>query len=116
MAPKFTGGDVMVSFSGKWISYIHTGAAYAAFVGALITGLALHYHKIVQNQYYVSRTVGETMLAAAYKNRSRAILKSGSHQCLLPLVTGILSAQCSSSSLPSRPVIRAQSCLNHAAC
>ena len=54
MAPKFKDGDVMVAFSGKWISWIHTGAAYAAFVGALITGLSLHYHKIVKNEYYVS--------------------------------------------------------------
>lgn len=54
MAPKFKEGDVAVAISGKWISWTHTAVAYAAFLGALITGMALHYHKIVENEYYVS--------------------------------------------------------------
>ena len=53
MPPKFKDGDVVVSVSGKWISWAHTIVAYAAFLGALFTGLSLHYHKIVQNEYYV---------------------------------------------------------------
>lgn len=53
MAPKFKDGDVVVAFSGKWISWAHTIAAYSAFLGALITGLSLHYEKIVQNEHYV---------------------------------------------------------------
>ncbi|MCJ1350326.1 MAG: hypothetical protein MMC33_000307 [Icmadophila ericetorum] len=68
MAPKFKDGDVVVTFSGKWISWAHTAAAYAAFLFALFTGLYLHYHKIVQNEYYgypqewfpsVSATIGD---------------------------------------------------------
>ena len=55
MAPKFKDGDVVVAFSGKWISWAHTIAAYSAFLGALITGLSLHYEKIVQNEHYVCR-------------------------------------------------------------
>lgn len=43
----------MVAVNGKWISWTHTIVAYAAFLGALITGLHLHYHKIVENEYYV---------------------------------------------------------------
>lgn len=53
MAPKFKDGDIVVALSGKWISWTHTVVAYSAFVGALITGLYLHYHKIVENEYYV---------------------------------------------------------------
>jgi hypothetical protein len=55
MAPKYKDGDVAVAISGKWISWIHTIVAYSAFLGALITGLCLHYSKIVENEYYVSR-------------------------------------------------------------
>lgn len=54
MAPKFKDGDVVVAVSGKWVSWIHTIVAYSAFLGALITGLYLHYYKIVENEYYVS--------------------------------------------------------------
>ena len=54
MSPKLRDGDVVIAFSGKWVSWTHTVVAYAAFVGALITGLYLHYHKIVENEYYVS--------------------------------------------------------------
>lgn len=43
----------MVAFSGAWVSWAHTVVAYAAFLGALVTGLSLHYHKIVENEYYV---------------------------------------------------------------
>lgn len=53
MAPKFKDGDAVVAFSGKWVSWAHTAVAYAAFLGALFTGLYLHYYKIVENQYYV---------------------------------------------------------------
>ena len=46
-------GDIVVSFSGKWVSWAHTIVAYAAFLGALIVGCWLHYRKIVQNEHYV---------------------------------------------------------------
>ncbi|KAK6582736.1 hypothetical protein PZA11_005144 [Diplocarpon coronariae] len=68
MAPKFKDGDVVLAFSGKWVSWIHTAAAYAAFLSALIVGISLHYHKIVENEYYgypqewfpsVSATIGD---------------------------------------------------------
>ena len=68
MAPKYRDGDVVVAFSGKWVSWAHTVVAYTAFIGALLTGLSLHYHKIVQNEYYgypqewfpsVSATIGD---------------------------------------------------------
>ncbi|KAK2779866.1 hypothetical protein FQN52_002346 [Onygenales sp. PD_12] len=68
MAPKFKDGDTVVSLNGKWISYAHTVVAYAAFLGALIVGVSLHYHKIVQNEHYgypqewfpsVSATIGD---------------------------------------------------------
>ena len=85
MAPKFKDGDVVFAFSGKWVSWIHTVVAYgrykhdcaarqlanelvAAFLGALIVGIALHYHKIVENEHYgypqewfpsVSATIGD---------------------------------------------------------
>ena len=54
MPSKFKDGDVVVAVSGKWISWTHTVVAYAAFLGALFCGLYLHYHKIVENEYYVS--------------------------------------------------------------
>lgn len=54
MPPKFRDDDVVVAFSGKWISWTHTIVAYTAFLSALATGLYLHYHKIVENEYYVS--------------------------------------------------------------
>ena len=53
MAPNFKDGEVVIAISGKWIPWAHTVVAYSAFVGALITGLYLHYHKIVENEYYV---------------------------------------------------------------
>ncbi|KAF1988198.1 hypothetical protein K402DRAFT_352122 [Aulographum hederae CBS 113979] len=68
MAPKFKDGDIVASFSAKWISWIHTGVAYTAFLGALIVGCWLHYTKIVQNEHYgypqewfpsVSATIGD---------------------------------------------------------
>ena len=39
MASKSRDGDVVLSFSARYISYAHTAAAYAAFVGALIVGV-----------------------------------------------------------------------------
>ncbi|KUJ14674.1 calcofluor white hypersensitive protein-like protein [Mollisia scopiformis] len=68
MAPKFKDGDVVLAFSGKWVSWAHTAIAYAAFLSALIVGVSLHYHKIVENEYYgypeewfpsVSATIGD---------------------------------------------------------
>ncbi|KAI9723712.1 MAG: hypothetical protein M1812_001012 [Candelaria pacifica] len=68
MAPKFKDGDVVFAFSGRWISWTHTIVAYSAFLGALVTGLYLHYHKIVENEFYgypdewfpsVSATIGD---------------------------------------------------------
>ncbi|KAI9822117.1 MAG: hypothetical protein M1832_003119 [Thelocarpon impressellum] len=68
MAPKYKDGDVVASLSGKWVTIFHTVAAYAAFLGALIVGVRLHYYKIVENEYYgypeewipsVSATIGD---------------------------------------------------------
>ncbi|KAF2470272.1 calcofluor white hypersensitive protein-like protein [Lindgomyces ingoldianus] len=68
MAPKFKDGDVVATVNGRWISWSHTIVAYCAFLGALIVGLSLHYHKIVQNEFYgypqewfpsVSSTIGD---------------------------------------------------------
>jgi hypothetical protein len=53
MAPKYKEGDIALSFSGKWISWVHTVVAFAAFLGALVTGVSLHYKKIVENEHYV---------------------------------------------------------------
>ncbi|KAL8743674.1 MAG: hypothetical protein Q9190_004002 [Brigantiaea leucoxantha] len=64
MASKARNGDIILAFSGKWVSWVHTVVAYSAFVGALITGLSLHYHKIVQNEYYVTFMVHR--VAGAY--------------------------------------------------
>ncbi|KAH8693034.1 putative integral plasma membrane protein [Talaromyces proteolyticus] len=68
MAPKFRDGDAVVTINGKWVSNAHTLFAALAFLGALLVGLQLHYHKIVQNEYYgypeewfpsVSATIGD---------------------------------------------------------
>ena len=56
MASKTKDGDIVFAASGKWVSWIHTVVAYCAFFGALIVGTHLHYHKIVQNEYYVRFT------------------------------------------------------------
>ena len=53
MGPRYKDGEAVVALSGKWISWTHTIVAYAAFLGALFTGLYLHYHKIVENEYFV---------------------------------------------------------------
>jgi len=61
-------GGVLLSFSGQWVSWTHTVVAYMAFISALIVGISLHYHKIVQNEHYgypdewfpsVSATIGD---------------------------------------------------------
>ncbi|KAI1325588.1 Frag1/DRAM/Sfk1 family protein [Xylariaceae sp. FL0255] len=61
-------GVTVVSLNAKWVSWAHTLLAYTAFLGALIVGMYLHFHKIVQNQYYgypdewfpsVSATIGD---------------------------------------------------------
>ena len=54
MATRYRDGDTVFSFNGKWISWAHTVVAYTAFLGALIVGISLHYHKIVQNEHHVS--------------------------------------------------------------
>ncbi|KAH7138217.1 calcofluor white hypersensitive protein-like protein [Dendryphion nanum] len=68
MALKDKGGETLATLNGKWISYSHTLMAYCAFVGALVVGLSLHYHKIVENEFYgfpeewfpsVSATIGD---------------------------------------------------------
>jgi hypothetical protein len=85
MAPKFKDGDVVLAFSGKWVSWAHTAAAYgekdviwislksanvrvAAFLSAFFVGVSLHYHKIVENEWFgypeewfpsVSATIGD---------------------------------------------------------
>ncbi|KAG5995494.1 hypothetical protein E4U52_008222 [Claviceps spartinae] len=61
-------GGVVLSFGGHWVSWAHTVIAYTAFLSALIVGVGLHYHKIVQNEFYgypqewfpsVSATIGD---------------------------------------------------------
>ncbi|KAK4549214.1 hypothetical protein LTR36_007672 [Oleoguttula mirabilis] len=68
MPPKHRDGDVIAVIPGQWIAHIHTLTAYAAFLGALIVGVSLHYHKIVQNEHFgypvewfpsVSATIGD---------------------------------------------------------
>ncbi|GFF66225.1 protein cwh43 [Aspergillus lentulus] len=68
MAPKFKDGDAVVAISGKWVSWTHTAVAYTAFLSALVVGMSLHFHKIVQNEHYgypdewfpsVSATIGD---------------------------------------------------------
>ncbi len=62
MAPKHKEGDERLVVSGKWISWLHTVSAYAAFLGAFVVGVHLHYHKIVENEYYVSLLSSTTYL------------------------------------------------------
>ncbi|KAK3317259.1 Frag1/DRAM/Sfk1 family-domain-containing protein [Cercophora scortea] len=59
---------VLFAFNGKWVSWVHTTLGYAAFISALVVGCALHYRKIVENQWYgypdewfpsVSATIGD---------------------------------------------------------
>ncbi|CAK7199865.1 Protein cwh43 [Sporothrix eucalyptigena] len=70
MASRYKDKDagVLLSFNGVWISWLHTAAAYAAFLSALFVGISLHYHKIVQNEWFgypeewfpsVSATIGD---------------------------------------------------------
>ncbi|KAL2266817.1 hypothetical protein VTJ83DRAFT_6169 [Remersonia thermophila] len=71
MAPsryKDKDAGVVLSFSGQWVSWSHTAIAYLAFLSALVIGCALHYRKIVQNEWYgypdewfpsVSATIGD---------------------------------------------------------
>ncbi|KAJ5094421.1 hypothetical protein N7456_010282 [Penicillium angulare] len=68
MAPRFKDGDAVVTINAKWVSWTHTAVAYAAFFSALIVGVSLHYHKIVQNEHFgypdewfpsVSATIGD---------------------------------------------------------
>ncbi|POR36968.1 Protein cwh43 [Tolypocladium paradoxum] len=70
MAPKYKDkdGGVVLSFGGQWVSWTHTVVAYTAFLSALFVGVALHYRKIVQNEFYgypdewfpsVSATIGD---------------------------------------------------------
>ncbi|QSZ31418.1 hypothetical protein DSL72_000983 [Monilinia vaccinii-corymbosi] len=68
MASKSKDGETVIAFSGKWVSWAHTAIAYTAFLSALIVGISLHYHKIVQNEYWgypdewfpsVSATIGD---------------------------------------------------------
>ncbi|KAJ4163721.1 hypothetical protein LMH87_005430 [Akanthomyces muscarius] len=70
MAPKYKDkdGGVVLAFNGQWVSWSHTVVAYTAFISALIIGVALHYHKIVENEFYrypdewfpsVSATIGD---------------------------------------------------------
>lgn len=59
---------ILFQFNAKWVSWAHTAVAYAAFLGAFIVGCYLHYHKIVQNEWFgypqewfpsVSSTIGD---------------------------------------------------------
>jgi len=58
----------IISINAKYISWAHTICASSAFISALIVGVCLHYHKIVENGYYgypdewfpsVSATIGD---------------------------------------------------------
>ncbi|KAI1385996.1 Frag1/DRAM/Sfk1 family-domain-containing protein [Hypoxylon trugodes] len=58
----------VIFLNAKWISWAHTVVAYTAFLSALFVGIYLHYHKIVQNEFYgypqewfpsVSATIGD---------------------------------------------------------
>lgn len=42
----------LVSFSGKYVAWAHSIFAYSAFISALVIGVSLHYHKIVENEFY----------------------------------------------------------------
>lgn len=98
MPPKSKEG---VMFSGAWISWAHTVVAYTAFLGALVTGLYLHYHKIVENEYYVRRQPSKNS-PALFKltHCSRATRMNGFLRSLPPLEIGIRSVQYFRSSLP----------------
>ncbi|CAK9436361.1 uncharacterized protein LODBEIA_P09190 [Lodderomyces beijingensis] len=57
-----------ISFNAKWISFAHTLFASSSFLAALAVGVALHYHKIVENASFgypdewfpsVSATIGD---------------------------------------------------------
>ena len=95
MPPKPKEG---VTFSGAWISWTHTVVAYTAFLGALITGLYLHYHKIVENEYYVRRQPSKSSSKLTY--RLRATQMNGSLRSLPPLEIDIQSVLSFSSSSP----------------
>ncbi|VUC35511.1 unnamed protein product [Clonostachys rosea] len=70
MASKYKDKDagIALSFSGAWVSWAHTILAASAFISAFVVGVSLHYHKIVQNEFYgypdewfpsVSATIGD---------------------------------------------------------
>ncbi|KAH6983150.1 Frag1/DRAM/Sfk1 family-domain-containing protein [Ilyonectria sp. MPI-CAGE-AT-0026] len=70
MASRYKDKDtgIVLSFSARWVSWVHTTTAYAAFLSALVIGMSLHYHKIVKNEFYgypqewfpsVSATIGD---------------------------------------------------------
>lgn len=42
----------LVTFNGKYVAYAHSACAYAAFLSALAIGCYLHYHKIIENEFY----------------------------------------------------------------
>ena len=97
MGPRYKDGEVVVALSGTWISLTHTIVAYAAFLGALFTGLYLHYHKIVENEYYVGfYTARNEQHRLTFLQR--ATLTNGSLLSLPPLVTDIRSGLFSNSS------------------
>ena len=98
MPPKSKDG---VTFSGAWISWAHTVVAYTAFLGALITGLYLHYHKIVENEYYVRRQHSESSPAFIKLTHClRATRMNGFLRSLPPLEIDIQSVRSSNSSSP----------------
>ncbi|KAI1378111.1 Frag1/DRAM/Sfk1 family-domain-containing protein [Hypoxylon crocopeplum] len=70
MSTKYKDKDngTVVTINAKWISWTHTIVAYTAFLSALSVGMYLHFHKIVQNEFYgyphewfpsVSATIGD---------------------------------------------------------
>ncbi|KAJ1962840.1 Protein cwh43 [Dipsacomyces acuminosporus] len=65
---QLAAGGALHKVTGWWIPFLHTVFASSAFIGALVLGWKLHYHKIVQNEHYgypdewfpsVSATVGD---------------------------------------------------------
>lgn len=61
-------GQVLIRLNAALIANAHSFFAFAAFIGALVVGMALHYTKIVQNEHFgfpdewfpsVSATIGD---------------------------------------------------------
>lgn len=86
--------------NGSWIAHAHSICAGSAFLAALVVGCSLHFHKIVQNEFYgypqewfpsVSATIGDR-----YPERSfyqLLIALTAGPRFLLLLLTYVLTAR-----------------------